>query len=213
MGLGIGYGTWGLNIELEQENCNLKLSLDQSRSLSAQLERGISDLQLSHSNSKTYKMTYSDDCSDKETVDVRRVENGTHVRKLGGSLNDSGLHVLDNEEPVDNRAMRIAELELEVTELNKRILCLDQTNQELQTQLLDREFSEGFSYMNNNELRRTSLAAELEDNVSRGLRESLEDQKLQNRQLQTYINGLLVNIMDKDPTLLEIKTIDNYDEP
>jgi len=197
-----------LKIELEQENFNLKSSLDQSRSLSVQLERSISDLQLSHSNSKAFGTTFSDNSIDKE---MRRVQNETYVRKIGGSLNDSGLQVLDNDEAVDNLVLKVAELELELSEVKKRSLCLEQSNQELQTQLLNREFTEGYSYMNNNELRRTSLAAELEDNVSRGLKEELEDQKLQNLQLQAYINGLLVNILNKDPTLLEIKTINHND--
>ncbi|KAJ9586134.1 hypothetical protein L9F63_020224 [Diploptera punctata] len=117
----------------------------------------------------------------------------------------------------DDLSTRLNELQVEVTNLRHQNKNLQETNEELQAQMLTRSLEEGRNLLgvsNGN-----SLAAELEamsaqefrDNTQeqislQQMRTALKEQQEVNSQLRSYIDGILLNIVDNYPQLLEVKT-------
>merc|ERR1711872_10709 len=92
---------------------------------------------------------------------------------------------------------------------------LEENNEELQAQILNKGLDEGRKLLNESAAN-NSLAAEFEamsENESTELliveldkmRKALKEQQDVNRQLGSYIDNVLLNIMDKYPELLEIR--------
>ncbi|KAG0728293.1 Rab11 family-interacting protein 3 [Chionoecetes opilio] len=76
--------------------------------------------------------------------------------------------------------------------------------EDLQAQLLTSHLEEGRTLVtstNNN-----SLAAEFEAMTNEELKKSLKDSQEANSHLRTYIDGILLNIVENYPQLLEVKT-------
>ncbi|XP_069688115.1 rab11 family-interacting protein 4 isoform X4 [Periplaneta americana] len=118
----------------------------------------------------------------------------------------------------DDLTARLNELQVEVNSLRHQNKNLQEANEELQAQMLTRSLEEGRNLLtgvsNGN-----SLAAELEAMSAQELRDNtqeqitlekmrtaLKEQQEVNSQLRSYIDGILLNIVDNYPQLLEVKT-------
>jgi len=88
-------------------------------------------------------------------------------------------------------------------------------NQELEGEMLNKGLEEGKELLHNQSNTKT-LAAELEEMSDKEsceskeeeigkLRKCLSDQEDVNTQLQTYIDSVLLNIMERYPELLEVR--------
>merc|ERR1719431_1921675 len=109
---------------------------------------------------------------------------------------------------------RIAKMKEELRELRDHNACLVEKNQELEGEILSKGIEHGKDLLFEQTNTKT-LAAELEE-ISNKKNDEFEDteiSKLQNclieqehvnLQLQTYIDTVLLNIMERNPELLEI---------
>ncbi|KAF8795884.1 Rab11 family-interacting protein 4 like protein [Argiope bruennichi] len=87
-----------------------------------------------------------------------------------------------------------------VKDENKLIL---ETNEELNAQLLANSLQEGRTLVNQNSA--VSLADEFETLTKDEMMKALHDQKEVNEKLKAYIDGILLNILENHPQLLEVK--------
>lgn len=87
-----------------------------------------------------------------------------------------------------------------VKDENKLIL---ETNEELNAQLLANSLQEGRTLVTQNSA--VSLADEFETLTKDEMMKALHDQKEVNEKLKAYIDGILLNILENHPQLLEVK--------
>jgi len=132
--------------------------------------------------------------------------------KLENSETDSGCHLQDD--LYSEMPSRIVEMEAELRVLRDHNACLVEKNQELEGEILSKGIEHGKDLLFEQTNTKT-LAAELEE-ISNKKNDEFEDteiSKLQNclieqehvnLQLQTYIDTVLLNIMERNPELLEI---------
>nr|CAH0101919.1 unnamed protein product [Daphnia galeata] len=103
---------------------------------------------------------------------------------------------------------RVREMENEIKTLKQQNNSLRETNDELQAQLFSRGLEEGRTLLSEH-LACNSLAAEFEvmsqDDVSEKIRTALREQQDVNAQLRSYIEGILLTIVENQPSLLERK--------
>ncbi|XP_049810969.1 rab11 family-interacting protein 4 isoform X1 [Schistocerca nitens] len=126
---------------------------------------------------------------------------------------------LSHSQQEEELAQQLCELQAELSVLRQQNKSLQESNEELQAQMLTRSLEEGRTLLTNGAGAGNSLAAELEamsqdelnadasDNLSlEQMRTALKEQQEVNAQLRTYIDGILLNIVENYPQLLEVKT-------
>ncbi|XP_042893776.1 rab11 family-interacting protein 4-like isoform X2 [Penaeus japonicus] len=104
---------------------------------------------------------------------------------------------------VDPQTAQTAELQATIRQLREENKSLVEQVEDLQAQLLTSRLEEGRTLVtatNNN-----SLAAEFEAMTSEELKKSLKDAQEANQHLRSYIDGILLNIVENYPQLLEVK--------
>jgi len=132
--------------------------------------------------------------------------------KLENSETDSGCHLQDD--LFSEMPARIVEMEAELRVLRDHNACLVDKNQELEGEILNKGIEQGKDLLFEQANTKT-LAAELEEisNKKNGdfadaeiskLQNCLTEQEHVNLQLQNYIDTVLLNIMERNPELLEI---------
>jgi len=132
--------------------------------------------------------------------------------KLENSETDSGCHLQDD--LFSEMPARIVEMEAELRVLRDHNACLVDKNQELEGEILSKGIEQGKDLLFEQANTKT-LAAELEEisNKKNGdfadaeiskLQNCLTEQEHVNLQLQNYIDTVLLNIMERNPELLEI---------
>ncbi|XP_032790351.2 rab11 family-interacting protein 4 isoform X2 [Daphnia magna] len=110
--------------------------------------------------------------------------------------NDSG--------EVTPSAARVREMENEIKALKQQNSSLREANDELQAQLFSRGLEEGRTLLSEH-LTCNSLAAEFEVMSQDDIRTALREQQDVNAQLRSYIEGILLTIVENQPSLLERK--------
>jgi len=116
---------------------------------------------------------------------------------------DRELEMDDGFEVLGDLSARISELETELRVLREENRHLQDSNEELHAQMLNKGLEEGRNLLNNQS--DNSLAAEFEAMSENEMRKALKDQQDVNIHLRSYIDNVLLNIMDKYPELLEIR--------
>jgi len=107
-------------------------------------------------------------------------------------------------EVFDDLPARITEMESEIRVLRDQNKRYKESNEELQAQLVSKSLEEGRTLLNH--ANNNSLAAEFEAMSENEMRKALQDQQDVNLQLRAYIDSVLLNIMEKYPELLEVRT-------
>ncbi|KAJ8910285.1 hypothetical protein NQ315_016102 [Exocentrus adspersus] len=97
--------------------------------------------------------------------------------------------------------LRLEELHEEMSALRAENTHLQEANEELQASLLHAGLETGRMLT----IRENNLAAELEVMSQDEVQKALKEQQEVNRQLRTYIEGILLNIVENHPQLLEVK--------
>ncbi|XP_053211033.1 rab11 family-interacting protein 4B-like isoform X2 [Panonychus citri] len=96
------------------------------------------------------------------------------------------------------------EFKEEVKKLKEENRNLREANEELEAQILANHLEEGRSLLREEEAA-SSLAEELNNLSLEPLRVALREQKECNKKLRAYIDGILLNIVENYPQLLEVK--------
>jgi len=117
----------------------------------------------------------------------------------GGGAGVDGLSSTDASSPPS----RVEELENEIKNLKQQNNSLKESNEELHAQLFSRGLEEGRSLLN--EHNDNSLAAEFEVMSQEDIRTALREQQDVNASLRSYIEGILLTIVENQPSLLEVK--------
>uniref|UniRef100_A0A0K0G4L9 Nuclear fallout (inferred by orthology to a D. melanogaster protein) n=1 Tax=Strongyloides venezuelensis TaxID=75913 RepID=A0A0K0G4L9_STRVS len=100
---------------------------------------------------------------------------------------------------------QISILEEENVELKNEMRRLMQQNEDLQAELLHDSVMKGRHLLEDNI---ASLADELNGKDTTELMKALKEQEICNQQLRTYINGILMRVIEIHPEILEIKDED-----
>jgi len=136
----------------------------------------------------------------------RRDAEERRSRSRGVVVEDDGVgHVVIEHEASGDLPARIAEMESEIRSLREANKRFHENNEELQAAMLNKGLEEGRSLLNNPQ-HTNSLAAEFEAMSENEMRKALKDQQDVNLHLRSYIDNVLMNIMEKHPELLEIRS-------
>jgi len=140
----------------------------------------------------------------REVEERRRAEEEDRVRSRGHEV---GQRVGDQENGGVQGELpaRIAEMEEEIRLLRENNRRYQENNEELQAQMLNKGLEEGRTLLAN-PAHTNSLAAEFEAMSENEMRKALKDQQDVNLHLRSYIDNVLMNIMEKHPELLEIRS-------
>ncbi|XP_040569025.1 rab11 family-interacting protein 4B isoform X5 [Lepeophtheirus salmonis] len=220
------------NSHLQEENSGLRTQVDHLKLEGHNKEELLQEIQTSHTFlQKQYTeleenlRKKQDSFSDKNIENSRLIEElYKETETLKDSLNDRkndgfiGCGSADSDDDVfGNLASRISEMENEIRSLRDKNGSLQETNEELQAQMLNRGLEEGKILLNGPS--DDSLAAEFEamnENEEeegqtigaseyKKIRNALKEQQEVNTSLRRYIDGILMNIMEKYPELLEVR--------
>uniref|UniRef100_A0A0K2T1X7 FIP-RBD domain-containing protein n=1 Tax=Lepeophtheirus salmonis TaxID=72036 RepID=A0A0K2T1X7_LEPSM len=220
------------NSHLQEENSGLRTQVDHLKLEGHNKEELLQEIQTSHTFlQKQYTeleenlRKKQDSFSDKNLENSRLIEElYKETETLKDSLNDRkndgfiGCGSADSDDDVfGNLASRISEMENEIRSLRDKNGSLQETNEELQAQMLNRGLEEGKILLNGPS--DDSLAAEFEamnENEEeegqtigaseyKKIRNALKEQQEVNTSLRRYIDGILMNIMEKYPELLEVR--------
>ncbi|XP_040569008.1 rab11 family-interacting protein 4B isoform X2 [Lepeophtheirus salmonis] len=206
------------NSHLQEENSGLRTQVDHLKLEGHNKEELLQEIQTSHTFlQKQYTeleenlRKKQDSFSDKNIENSRLIEElYKETETLKDSLNDRkndgfiGCGSADSDDDVfGNLASRISEMENEIRSLRDKNGSLQETNEELQAQMLNRGLEEGKILLNGPS--DDSLAAEFEAMNENEIRNALKEQQEVNTSLRRYIDGILMNIMEKYPELLEVR--------
>jgi len=142
---------------------------------------------------------------DEENVNSRLIEvlnkELTDIRKP--QLYESKKRTMSSSDDID---MCInSEMEKELRQLKDENIALREANEELSALLLNNRLEEGRILLKEGEVA-SSLATELGNLNLDQLRVALKEQQDVNVKLRAYIDGILLNIVENYPQLLEVKT-------
>ncbi|KAK7501285.1 hypothetical protein BaRGS_00007410 [Batillaria attramentaria] len=127
----------------------------------------------------------------KELEDLRRykIEVETGVRSPSGNISELPGRYMD--------------LQQEIHKLKEENRVLQGSNEDLNAQLMNRCVQEGKSLLQ--EEGNKSLAEELEHLTKEELLQKLQDEQEFNLRLKQYVDRIIITILEKNPSLLEIK--------
>jgi len=117
---------------------------------------------------------------------------------------NSGVENMNGEEVFGDLPARIADMEAEIRVLRDQNKRYKESNEELQAALVSKSLEEGRTLLNDTQDK--SLAAEFDAMSENEMRKALQDQQDVNTHLRKYIDSVLLNIMDKYPELLEVRS-------
>ncbi|XP_013792055.1 rab11 family-interacting protein 4B-like, partial [Limulus polyphemus] len=100
------------------------------------------------------------------------------------------------------RSSSLLELEQEIRKLREENQSLRETHEELQFQLLNNSVLEGRNLLHQET---KTLAEEIENLSKDEVMEALREHQEVNSKLRNYIDGILLNIVENYPQLLEVK--------
>ncbi|XP_037074564.1 rab11 family-interacting protein 4-like [Pollicipes pollicipes] len=176
----------------EAEAARARQQLEAAAAGRAQLEERLAELELERRG--------------RQELEQERTLQSQMVAELSSELEDTrqqaSLRLKTESDESGVMRLRQGELETELRELRQRNKELQESNEELQAQLLSNGLEEGRQLLESGP---KSLALELEDMSGEELKKSLLEQQDVNKQLRTYIDGILLSIVENYPQLLEVK--------
>jgi len=141
----------------------------------------------------------------REVEESRRDAEERRSRSRGVVVEEDGVDHQVLDEVSGEMPARIADMEAEIRTLREANKRCHENNEELQAAMLNKGLEEGRSLLNNPQ-HTNSLAAEFEAMSENEMRKALKDQQDVNLHLRSYIDNVLMNIMEKHPELLEIRS-------
>ncbi|XP_066980528.1 rab11 family-interacting protein 4B-like isoform X2 [Macrobrachium rosenbergii] len=192
---------------VEEEGIRLKSQLEKLQKEKESLEDRVSEAEFSASalhqeNSKLAELSRRE----KEEIKVERERSAQVIEELRCEierLRTAEENARKRSPSIDPQNAQSAELQATIKQLREENKNLVEQVEDLQAQLLHSRLEEGrvlVTATNNN-----SLAAEFEAMSSEELKKSLKDAQEANQHLRAYIDGILLNIVENYPQLLEVK--------
>eukprot|EP00092_Neocalanus_flemingeri_P095404 GFUD01121385.1.p1 GENE.GFUD01121385.1~~GFUD01121385.1.p1 ORF type:complete len:416 (+),score=139.83 GFUD01121385.1:290-1537(+) len=202
---------------LTEEVTSLRAQLDKTREEKHSVEEQLSETQiLLMREQEQHRMLQENRSREVEEWGTERANSLSLVQEMSReveqlrnqkvemSQNDSGMQLQDGEEVFGDLPARIAEMETEIRVLRDQNKRFHENNEELQAQMLNKGLEEGRTLLLN-QAHNNSLAAEFEAMSENEMRKALQDQQDVNLHLRSYIDSVLLNIMEKYPELLEVR--------
>lgn len=186
------------NESLLQKSREREINVTNLISENEELSVKISDLEMENRD-QTQQLQHGEklDFAEEEKCDFERLSSS--LSRLEQSETDSGCHIQDSEDLVSDLQLRLSEMETELRVLREEKKCVpdkissltahSQTGKSLAEEINDITAEE-----------RKSQESEILE-----LKKSLTAQEDVNRQLQIYIDAIILNIMEKNPELLEVQ--------
>eukprot|EP00096_Caligus_rogercresseyi_P009079 TRINITY_DN3019_c0_g3_i3.p1 TRINITY_DN3019_c0_g3~~TRINITY_DN3019_c0_g3_i3.p1 ORF type:complete len:454 (-),score=76.84 TRINITY_DN3019_c0_g3_i3:538-1899(-) len=204
------------NSILKEDNSSLRTQVDDLKHEGHNKEELLQEIQTSHTSLQREYFELEDNLKrEHSSFNEKNLENSKIIEELyketevlKGSLQEKKTEGLSGSSDSDddvfgNLASRISDMENEIRSLREKNGSLMETNEELQAQMLNRGLEEGKILLNGPS--DDSLAAEFEAMNENEIRNALKEQQEVNTSLRRYIDGILMNIMEKYPELLEVR--------
>ncbi|XP_011454115.3 rab11 family-interacting protein 4B isoform X3 [Magallana gigas] len=190
---------------LKIENPRLRLEIDKLRVEKLDLQDKLTDVQAE------YNAVYSEHEELKQKFEKERQCTGTLLDELGKELEELRKYKIDHElnqspRPRNNSMAdlpgRYQALNSEVNRLKEENKQLQDMNEDLNAQLLTRCINEGKTLVNDTKAK--SLATELEHLTKEELMAKLQEVECVNINLKSYVDKIILTILEKNPSILEI---------
>merc|ERR1719189_1884616 len=182
----------------KRESEQARLEISNSTRLVTELEKEVESLraQLRDRTASGRRQAF--------TSNVVSDTGSSHITRLNST--DSAFSVSTE----DRLGTRVMEMESEIKSLKESNRKLTEANEEMHAQVLTRGLDEGKAVLFNHDtakanLESMSIARELEGLSDSQIRQALKEQQDVNEGLRGYIDGILMNIMEKYPELLEVR--------
>ncbi|XP_054160338.1 rab11 family-interacting protein 4B-like isoform X2 [Oppia nitens] len=195
-------------LEAKEESKNYKSIVERLQNAKTELEELIND--------KTIEI-------EALILEITKLRDVVHKREDENNVNSRLIEVL-NQELCDMKAPKLvetkktrtmsssddidmlynSEIDRQLKELKEENRGLREANEELSALLLNNGLEEGRNLLRQGEVA-SSLATELGNYNSDQLRVALKEQQEVNVKLRAYIDGILLNIVENYPQLLEVK--------
>lgn len=217
------------NVRLKEENVALRREVERWRAEKESAEDAVAELRREVGREREVRRAAEEEVREvRESWQRDQAHSSTLLQELARELEeqrqmshslrqaDSGHHSgVQDEDVMSELPARIAVMETTIRNLKNKNNKLEECNEELQAQMLNKGLDEGRKLLDDS-AHNNSLAAEFEamsENESAEalyaeidkMRRTLKDQQDLNAHLRGYIDSVLINIMDKYPELLEIR--------
>lgn len=199
------------NHELREDILRLKAQLDRLKSEKAQLQEQLSESEYAYSSLQEENKRLQDlsrrerdDATREHSANVHMIEElNKEVQELRQYKEEMGPIARTRTASVLEMPSRYAELETQLRQVREDNRSLKDSNDELQAQLLNSSIQEGRNLLHSG--MSNSLAAEFEAMSKDEIMEALREQQEVNAKLKSYIDGMLLNILENYPCILEVK--------
>ncbi|XP_011454116.3 rab11 family-interacting protein 4A isoform X4 [Magallana gigas] len=201
---------------LKIENPRLRLEIDKLRVEKLDLQDKLTDVQAE------YNAVYSEHEELKQKFEKERQCTGTLLDELGKELEELRKYKIDHElnqsprprnnsmadlpgryQALNSEVNRLKEaLSYEWRNLSQENKQLQDMNEDLNAQLLTRCINEGKTLVNDTKAK--SLATELEHLTKEELMAKLQEVECVNINLKSYVDKIILTILEKNPSILEI---------
>nr|XP_022316984.1 rab11 family-interacting protein 4-like isoform X3 [Crassostrea virginica]XP_022316985.1 rab11 family-interacting protein 4-like isoform X3 [Crassostrea virginica] len=192
--------------QLKLENPKLRLEIDKLRDEKLDLQDKLADTQAD------YNTLHSEHEELKQKFEKERQCTGTLLDELGKELEELHKYKIDQELNQSHRPRNNSMADLpgryqafnsEVNRLKEENKQLQDMNEDLNAQLLTRCINEGKTLVN--DTKEKSLATELEHLTKEELMARLQEVEIVNINFKSYVDKIILTILEKNPSLLEIR--------
>ncbi|XP_064624961.1 rab11 family-interacting protein 4-like isoform X2 [Lineus longissimus] len=206
-------------LSMERENIELKSLTDEYNRLNIEKHQIEQELRLTQSELTETEFQLANLQAEHKALlehtasfDKEREVNGELLDELGKELDELRKYKIENERAnrcrspsITELPSRYKELETQIKSLKTENTCLREESDELQAQLLHNTIEEGKGLLHRN-ISGKSFADEIGEMSKEKLAEKLTEQQEVNQQLRAYVDRILLTILQKNPSLLEIAT-------
>ncbi|KAG1661479.1 Rab11 family-interacting protein 4A [Nymphon striatum] len=208
-----------LLMNLEKEHYDLRDEVTRLRSLCERLKEEKVFLQEQLSEKESEVVRLNDDVRklqelsrrEREDFSKERNSNTLLLNDLTKELEDLRNYRDESEAVARARSpsffeypSKVRELEADQKVIKQQNQTLQELNEELQAQILNNNFQQGFQLLASQPTADSSLADEFDACSKDEIRKALKDQQDENIKLRMYIDSMLLNIIDHSPALLEV---------
>lgn len=200
------------NQDFREDILRLKAQIERLKSEKAELQEQLSETNYAFANAQEENKRLQelskrerDEATQEHTANVQMIE------ELNNEIHELRQYKAEMGPIARARTVSVLEMPSRYAEVMEQLRCtreenriLKDSNEELQAQLLNTSIQEGRSLLHTG-ADSNSLAAEFEAMSKDEITEALREQQEVNAKLKSYIDGMLLNILENYPAILEVK--------